>query len=374
MTTSIFEQAKELGIKLSLIPQSLGDISEWTVEQWEKKRNVGIGGSDAGKIMGTNTYDSDLEKLAKEKLGLLPKQIVDYKTQARFDAGHAMEPVTLKLFGAITGFKTFTDTNMYQHEAYPFMTANCDAFCINANGIKCGVELKYINPQNLWEWRSGVYGNPDTGYRVGNESYVTQCRHYMSVLNINTWYLVVWGGNIADDMRIIRVDRDMNIEADMIHKEQIFWSYVENGTWPQVDRHTDDGLKQLASIEVTADASKEKYVITDNILECEKVAEKLLKNREEQSLLNKQLKELKEEANAYKLSLITSLDNHLEGVIQTDDYDYEFSYKAPALSDKLDFQKLQMNYPEFCATLKEEKIITTEEKAKTFRIKKKKHK
>ncbi len=371
----VFQDAEKNGVQLSITPEVIcEDIDSITPDQWLTYRKLGIGGSDAGKIMGTNSYDSDLEKLAKDKMGLLPKEAVDYKTQARFDLGHATEPATAKTFSAITGFETFFDNRMYRHQCYPYMIANCDAFCYDDEGMKCGVELKYIHPENLKFWRSGIYGDLSTNFRVHNESYVTQAMHYMAVTNLDRWYLVIWGGNKAEDMKIIRIDRNLEMEKTIIDREGWFWSFVSNGEYPEQDTHTDEAFKQLIK-ESCDEMQTDEYQslkLSENGYDLREISEKLLEHQEKLKTLNKKAKDIKDEDNELKKKMIEVMGLHGTTCAIIEDYSTEtyidVTYKRNKDKEKVDLFKLSSTYPELYKKLKDEGIIEVAEGAQTFRI------
>lgn len=373
----LFAESEQYGITLS-DPIAVGDISDMSIEEWTEKRREGIGGSDAGTILGVNHW-GDPEALALDKLGMVERTAPDWKTQARFDAGHVMETVIAKMFAAKMGFTVFTDNTMYRHSAYPFMLADCDAFCYDNEGMTCGLEFKYINPDDLkFKWHSGIYGMPETGYRVGNESYVVQVRHYMAVRNLDRWYICVWGGNNADDLVIIRVDRDFARERELIEAEAEFWNNLQDGILPNIPTHTKENLHKIISSYASPEESAVTCSITADSIpgyDLYTYASELNANNKTKSALNKQLKQLEERNHELMKPFIGILCDHgtTSGRMQLDnDTYYAVSYKRRSPSASMNYEKLQLQHPDIMAMLKSEGILTYNVPKPTFTLTEKK--
>ena len=211
--------AAALGMDLSYSPSVLvEDISTLSIDAWREKRREMIGGSDAGTVMGAGSRS--LTRLVLEKQGKWGAPPADRALQFIFDWGHAAETVSARHFGRVTGFEVYRDSRMFAHPQHPWMGGDVDAFCIDAEGYQCGIELKTANPMFLSRWHSGVYGEDATVYR---QEYIWQIRHYMAVTNLFRWYLVIMFDNNADNVVMIRVDRDMHAEQELISAEENVW-------------------------------------------------------------------------------------------------------------------------------------------------------
>lgn len=223
------------------VPEKIVDIESLTRESWLTYRRKGFGGSDAGTILGVNSWN-DIQNLFLDKTGKLKSTPVDFKNQARLDAGHQMEPVIANIFAGFTGYEVHKDSWMYKHSAYPWMLADCDFVAFDDQGMKVGVECKYINPDDLkYKWSSGVYGKEA---KIGNMSYFVQCCHYMCVMNLDRWFLCVWAGNNADDICIIRIDRDYEFERTLVEAEDAAWKKIQKGEAPMISAKTNMAMQR----------------------------------------------------------------------------------------------------------------------------------
>lgn len=368
----IINEPAEKGVQLSSgIDMVCTDISAISTEKWEKLRSVGIGGSDAGVIYGTNHY-KDIEVLAREKLGLLPKQTVDWKTQARFDMGHLAEKVISKMFSELTGFKVMEDRAMYRHSAYPCMIADVDGVAIDKQGLRVGIEYKFINPDDLkFKWASGVYGQDA---KTGNESYITQCRHYMSVLNVDRYYICVWAGNNADDLVVIRVDRDFDIEKELISKEVEFWNNIQNGIIPVLSSHTkvNDNLLTSGMTFPLSNPSKSKDIVIDGA-EGDKLSEtaaEYLKNAQLKASLNAKIKAIDEKQNALSEVLKKEMSDKKTAALKVEGKGGSYNLSVSSTSrTSADCKKLKIRYPNLYSQLEAEELIKTTKAAPSLKVK-----
>ncbi len=351
-------------------PVKIVDIETLSHDEWLSYRRNGFGGSDAGVILGVNHW-TDMENLFRDKKGMSVPEKIDYKKQAMFDMGHLAEDVIGRIIEGKTHFKVFKDNWMYHHSAYPWMLADCDLFAYDLDGCKVGIECKYINPEDLkMKWHSGVYGKDA---KVGNLSYLVQCRHYMSVMNLDRWYLCVWGGNNADDIVIIRVERDYAFERDLIIAEDKAWHDIENDIVPVVSSKTDTAFEKVAAA----------YEFDEEVTEYEKlpkelqqIAEKYCSLSDDISAYNAEIKTLKEQRTALQEKLLDSMDGKSpRGVIAIDDENsYVVTYLSSGNSTSFDWKGLKDADPETFQYLVENGFFKQSKKAPTFKVVEKQNK
>lgn len=356
--------AAEAGLNIAYSPAAFADEKEITLEEWHQYRTTGIGGSDAGIIMKTNTFGS-LTALARKKEGYQDEEEITPEKRFIFDSGHAMEPVVGNLFSAKTGFTVFEDSHMYRHPLYPYMIADCDLFCTDAAGMTCGVELKCTGSSNRLKWRSGIYGQDA---RVGVMSYITQCQHYMAVMNLDRWYLAVGVANEPEALSIIRVDRDCRYEKFLIEQEGRFWSeYVEKGLIPLENAYAKDEYDRIRSAWQSGTADEKPAVFAESF---RRNLDELWRLSEQKSELNRQVRALEEKENALRLPLIAALGSSVLGYLAISSEErYEVSYKSPKPRVKFDTDRLKLAYPEIYARLEQEGFIKTVQSRPTFLLK-----
>lgn len=190
---------------------------------WLKIRRGGIGGSDASTIVGTSPWRTR-QQLMDDKRDISPMK-AEKKNQMPLTIGHMFEgviryktvPYLLNQIG-ITNFRIEEDTHMYQHgnPDYSFARADIDGLIL-VNGVLGGLEIKTTNWRNIAtieEWKSGVVP----------PYYEAQVRHYMAIMNLPFFYVCcAWGFNPEDEAVLIKIDRDMNLEAQLMNEEREFW-------------------------------------------------------------------------------------------------------------------------------------------------------
>lgn len=190
---------------------------------WLKIRRGGIGGSDASTIVGTSPWRTR-QQLMDDKRDISPMK-AEKKNQMPLTIGHMFEgviryktvPYLLNEIG-IKNFRIEEDTHMYHHgnPEYAFARADIDGLIL-VNGTLGGLEIKTTNWRNIAtieEWKSGVVP----------PYYEAQVRHYMAVMNLPFFYICcAWGFNPEDEAVLIKIDRDMNLEAQLMDEEREFW-------------------------------------------------------------------------------------------------------------------------------------------------------
>ena len=359
---SCYEDAKTLGMDLNYSPKRIGDESKMSNEEWLEMRRGFIGGSNAGVTLGYPSYSSSRTSVAMSKRGLDEDEEIDPDTQFLFDTGHAMEPVIAKKFALDMGFTVFPDTGMYVHPLFPFMGADADFLCIDHEGYKNGVEIKTTNSNSIRKWKSGVYGENAV---VHVQSYIAQCQHYMAVFNIFRWWLVIAVPGDARSFVIIRVDRDMLDEKELISAEKEFWE--EWVTSPEMPREETFTYAQYEKIKPGESEKRDAPTILP--AECQEDIDRLIDLASRKSELNTQLKSLCEAENALKLRLISALKGNEAGVFEVDeDSKYEISYRPNAPKETLDTDKLSALEPELLERLRIEGVLKKSENKPVFRI------
>ena len=129
------EKAEALGMDLNYEPEVKG-VFPVQDEEWLKARKEGIGGSEAGTILGINHYQTP-HQLALEKLSESVDREIDPDTQYTLNFGHVLEKFMLDLYAAKTGFKVWQCNNTQCNDRtrngegllFPwFAIAECDHF------------------------------------------------------------------------------------------------------------------------------------------------------------------------------------------------------------------------------------------------------
>lgn len=185
-------------------------------EEWLKYRRMGIGGSDAGAIVGLNPYITPYSLWA-DKTGRLP----DQEDNEAMRQGRDLEFYVAQRFEEATGKKVRRRNVMFRHEKYNFAVANIDREVI---GERAGLECKTTSVLNLRKFKNGDF--PD--------QYYTQCVHYLAVTGWKKWYLAVLVLNHG--FYVYEIERDEDEINALMQSEKEFWeTYIIPDVPPPVD-------------------------------------------------------------------------------------------------------------------------------------------
>jgi putative phage-type endonuclease len=223
-----------MALNLSYKPEVVVSTDGLTEDEWLDYRRKGIGGSDVAAVMGFSPFCTTRD-LYYDKRGIRPA-IDEQPNWVTLKIGHLLEPLVAEIFSAKTGYRTFQIHKMFYHPLFPFMQADVDYFIETPDGRQGILECKTSNPNNKEKW--------------ANESvplnYEWQCRHYMAVMNLDFVWIACLFSNTDNDFVMRKIERDLDIEADMIAAESDFWNgYVQAGVEPP---YTEKGDMVLESI------------------------------------------------------------------------------------------------------------------------------
>ncbi|ATP40723.1 hypothetical protein CSE16_12070 [Solibacillus sp. R5-41] len=181
-------------------------------EEWLELRKQGLGGSDAGTVLGFNKYKSPFQ-LYLEKIG-------EYEEVVDGDAvyfGNALEDFVAQEFAKRTGKKVRRMNQFLTHQEHHFMYANLDRVVVGEKAIlECKTASEYL--REAWE---------------GDEipaTYLCQVHHYLAVTGYEKAYIAVLiGGN-----KFVwkEIERDEEFIQILIEREKDFW---ENHVLAQVE-------------------------------------------------------------------------------------------------------------------------------------------
>lgn len=190
---------------------------EMTHSEWLMERLKGIGGSDAGIILGLNKYRTPFE-LWLEKTGQVDPVQLDNEA---IYWGNEMENVVAKEFEKRTGKKVRRTNFMFSHHEYPYIRANVDRMVVGESAV---LECKTASAFLAKEWEADEI--PDT--------YLVQVQHYLGVTGKKKGYIAVLiGGN-----RFVwkEIERDDELIKMIFDAEKYFWEYhVQQGNPPELD-------------------------------------------------------------------------------------------------------------------------------------------
>ena len=203
-----------------------------TREEWLECRRQGIGGSDAGCIVGANPWKS-ARQLWLEKYGkIIPEDIGD-KPAVRF--GKKAEQYIRALF--LLEHPEYTceyhEFRMYANDRLPWLYATLDGELTGASGRRGILEIKTTTIRSASRWNEWDGRIP--------QHYYIQILHQMlacawaafAVLRAYIIYTVKDGERRAQvrDYYIERADVTADME-ELEHQETAFWQSVQDGIEP----------------------------------------------------------------------------------------------------------------------------------------------
>lgn len=246
-------------------------------DEWLKQRSKGLGGSDAGAVVGLNPYKSAYTLWA-EKTGQI-SNVVEENEAIRL--GNDLEDYVAKRFAERENKRVKRSSYCYQSKEFPFMRANVDRLIVGENAA---LECKTANP-----FKDGDYSND-----IIPPAYYCQCLHYMAVCGFDRMYLAVLV--FQKGFYTYVIDRGNEaVEADiqaLIKAESEFWKLVENGTAPDVDgsESTSNTLKQLHKDELKTVFDLTEY--DEKLDEIQELKEQQKELKTRQKTLENELKEV----------------------------------------------------------------------------------
>lgn len=199
---------------------------------WLEARRVGIGGSDAAKIvLSSEQYKyADPGALYLDKIGEGPAE-EDESLAARH--GRFCEEFVAQLYEEATGNKVRRCNMILRSDAHPFMIADIDRKIVGRReGLECKTIGEFAARMRVVDEETGeakwvdrfVEGDMETSLSRKPEWYC-QMQHYMAVTGWEMWHLAVFIGN----RRFLWYDvpRDQAWIDEMVRQEAEFWKHVE---------------------------------------------------------------------------------------------------------------------------------------------------
>lgn len=194
------------------------DIRSMSREDWLRERRKGIGGSDAGALLGLSNFQSPYGLWAEKTEQAIPEDISD-KEAVRL--GNDLEQYCADRWTEATGKKARRCNFILRNDRYPFAHANPDRLVV---GESAGLECKTTSS---WEIHKMVAAGEIPPI------WLCQCYHYLMVTGYERWYLaVLCFGKGFYHFTVERDDAEINALAGA---ESDFWDKVTNRIAPPVD-------------------------------------------------------------------------------------------------------------------------------------------
>ena len=263
-------------------------------EKWLQLRTTGIGGSDAGAIMGMNKYSSPLT------IYLSKKNVEGFKGNASTEWGHILEDPIRKKAAEELGVEIISVPGMYTSNDIPYMNANIDGLCHAENQVTIGGES--IEGFGGFEIKTSSRGEGFSEDEIP-DSYYCQVQHYMAVTNLPWFILTAFFMNTKRVRHYVIRRNDDFIYNQLIPAEKDFWeNYVMA-----------DQAPEPIGVDAEEEYIKNIPIANDIILDGE--TEDLIAQRME---IQQELDKLKQKENALKDSIILKLSQLSNGTTSDD--------------------------------------------------------
>jgi len=200
-------------------------------DEWLKARQKqGIGGSEAGCVIGMNKYQSNVE-LWELKTG--KREAPDLSGNAAVQFGKFAEPLLRELFKQDYPEYSvdYHEFWMYVNDKFPFIFATLDGEITAPDGSRGILEIKTTTIQNRSQWDEWDDRIPD--------SYYTQILHQLAATGWDFAILKAYiryhvDGEVRVTIRHYRIDKkDVQEEIDfLIQQESLFWQAVQQDRRP----------------------------------------------------------------------------------------------------------------------------------------------
>ena len=191
-------------------------------------RKMGVGGNDAGAVLGMCPYATALN-VYDNKVGIAPDKDLSGVEAVHF--GNVLEDVVATEFARRTNLTVRRDNRHIKHKTAPLL-ANIDRAIVGRpGGMKAGLECKTVGTYAAkpelwgegasWHWEGDEFVIDEYDDKVP-DWYLMQCVHYMSCTNADIWFLAALiGGN---NFRVYTIKRDMDLEQIMLDRLTAFWN------------------------------------------------------------------------------------------------------------------------------------------------------
>lgn len=199
-------------------------------QQWLRARSRGIGGSDAGAVIGLNKYKSNV-RLWEEKTGIAEPEDISDKPAVIF--GKTAEAPLRELFKLdFPEYKVdYHEFYIYVSDEYPFLFATLDGEITDEQGKRGIYEGKTTTIQNKNQW--------DEWEGCVPQSYYIQLLHQLAATGWDFAILKAYiryykDGELKISIRHYRIERS-EVQRDidyLVTKETEFWRCVMTKTRP----------------------------------------------------------------------------------------------------------------------------------------------
>lgn len=190
-------------------------------QQWHLRRKLGLGGSEAGTILGLNKYQTAWDLWAIKTGRMDPPDLSD---NMAVKMGHKLEQTVAELYCELTGYTVRRSNVHHIHKEKPWLVGNLDRVVV---GEKRGLECKTASG---FAAKKGGFGSGNiygpNGELVSEcdqvpDTYLVQVQHYMAVTGLPVFDLAV----LIDgrQFRVFTIHRNDDLIAELESQLTAFW-------------------------------------------------------------------------------------------------------------------------------------------------------
>lgn len=192
-------------------------------EKWAELRTTGIGGSDAGAIMGMNEYSSPLVVYMNKK----GESVFEGNNSTKW--GHILEDPVRRETEKELNVVIETVPGMFKSKLFPFMNANLDGLIYAETPVTIGNET--VDGLGGHEIKTSAKGD-GFGEDEIPDSYYCQVQHYMAVTGLPWFILTVFILSRKEGRHYV-IKSNADFQERLINAERDFWeNYVLTDTIP----------------------------------------------------------------------------------------------------------------------------------------------
>ena len=195
------------------------NTENYTETEWLNLRTTGIGGSDAGAIMGMNKYATPLSVFIAKRNLLSEETKEKTASNESIQWGKMAESAIRDGLAKDLELRIEPVPGMFTSTEYPFMNANLDGL-VFADQPK-EINGKLISGLGGLEIKTATERNSEFTEDEVPDSYYCQVQHYMCVTHLDYFILAVLIGKVSGKIYVIPRNDDF-IER-LVQRESEFW-------------------------------------------------------------------------------------------------------------------------------------------------------
>lgn len=209
----------------NIIVESLDGVSR---EQWLAMRRTGISGTDIAAILGQSPWSKPID-IFIDKTGAAEAR----EASIAMKVGNALEPMIADHYAETTSMQLI-QPGFLRRKDLPWMVANPDRIAIIPHDIGShALDWGHIIEIKTARGRGSEWGEP--GSDEIPTQYLLQVSWYLACADLDFADVAVYF-KASDKIEQYRIHRDIDLEAIMIDRADVFWrEHILTGIAPAVD-------------------------------------------------------------------------------------------------------------------------------------------